>query len=260
MGKHETGYARQGRDFYPTPAWPIEALAEQVELRGKRILECACGDGRMARALEAAGANVTAFDIADYGYGGVRDFLRDEFPEKFDGTITNPPYGPSGKTAEAFIETGIRRLSNGFLALLLPADFDSAVTRRRFFDECPAFTAKIILTRRIKWFQNPANPKVTPKENSAWFLWMGAVLRVRRPPIVLICAATEVAPHLKCCKVRSTDFFGGKQMSRTASASCKTKRRCDGGPWPPVDGIIDNWHLSTTRSAVDWLLGQLKRP
>ena len=81
MGKHETGYERQDRDFYPTPDWPIEALAEHVELRGKRILECACGDGRMARVLEAAGAHVTAFDIADYGYGGVRDFLRDEFPE-----------------------------------------------------------------------------------------------------------------------------------------------------------------------------------
>ena len=186
MGKHETGYERQDRDFYPTPDWPIEALAEHVELRGKRILECACGDGRMARVLEAAGAHVTAFDIApDYGYGGVRDFLRDEFPEQFDGTITNPPYGPRGKTAEAFIETGIRRLGNRFLALLLPADFDSAVTRRRFFDECTAFTAKIILTRRVKWFQNPTNPKVTPKENSAWFLWERAVLRVRRPPIIL---------------------------------------------------------------------------
>ena len=67
----------------------------------------------MARVLEAAGAHVTAFDIApDYGYGGVRDFLRDEFSEQFDGTVSNPPYGPRGKTAEAFIETGIRRLGN----------------------------------------------------------------------------------------------------------------------------------------------------
>jgi len=90
MGKHETGYARQDRDFYPTPAWPIEALAEHVDLRGKYILECACGDGRMARALEAAGAYVTAFDIADYGYGGVRDFLRYEFLGPLDGTISNP--------------------------------------------------------------------------------------------------------------------------------------------------------------------------
>ena len=153
-----------GSGFLSTSDWPIEALAEHVELRGKRILECACGDGRMARVLEAAGAHVTAFDIApDYGYGEVRDFLRDEFPEQFDGTITNPPYGPRGKTAEAFIETGIRRLGNTFLALLLPADFDSAVTRRRFFDECTVFTAKIILTRRVKWFQNPTYSKVTPK-------------------------------------------------------------------------------------------------
>ena len=194
MGKHETGYARQDRDFYPTPAWPIEALAEQVDLRGKRILECACGDGRMARALEAAGAYVTAFDVADYGYGGVRDFLRDEFPEQFDGTITNPPYGPRGKTAEAFIEAGLQRLGNGFLALLLPADFDSAVTRRRLFDECPAFTAKIILTRRVKWFQNPANPKVTPKENSAWFLWEGAGPARAPTSDCPLCAATEVDP------------------------------------------------------------------
>ena len=185
MGKHETGYARQDRDFYPTPAEPIEALAEQVELHGKHVLECACGDGRMARALEAAGAYVTAFDIADYGYGGVRDFLRYEFLGPLDGTISNPPYGPRGKTAEAFIETGIRRLRNGFLAFLLPADFDSAVTRRRFFDECAAFTAKIVLTGRDKWFQNPANSKVTPKENSAWFLWVATVLRVCRPPIVI---------------------------------------------------------------------------
>jgi hypothetical protein len=30
----------------------------------------------MARVLEAAGAYVTAFDIADYGYGGVRELKR----------------------------------------------------------------------------------------------------------------------------------------------------------------------------------------
>jgi hypothetical protein len=185
MGKHETGYARQDRDFPPTRHLAIEALAEQVELRGKRILDHACGDGSMARAIDAAGAYVTAFNIEIYGNGRVRDFSWNIFPVEFDGTITNPPYGPRGKTAESFIETGIRRLGNGFLALLLPADFDSVVTRRRFFDECPAFTAKIVLTRRVKWFQNPANPKVTLKENSAWFLWVGAVLRVRRPPIVL---------------------------------------------------------------------------
>src|SRR5262249_12422482 len=177
MGKNETGFARQDRDFPPTSPRAIEALAEQVDLRGKRILDHAYGDGSITRALEAAGACVTAFNIEIYGNGRGRDFSWDVFPVEFDGIITNPPYGPRGKTAESFIETGIRRLGNGFLAFLLPADFDSVVTRRRFFDECPAFTAKIVLTRRVKWFQNPTNPKVIPKENSAWFLWVGPVLR-----------------------------------------------------------------------------------
>jgi hypothetical protein len=97
MSKHETDYARQDRDFPPTRHLAIEALAEQVELCGKRILECACGDGRMTRALEAAGAYVTAFNIEVYGNGRVRDFSWDDFPEEFDGTVTILPTGPAAR-------------------------------------------------------------------------------------------------------------------------------------------------------------------
>jgi hypothetical protein len=69
MGKHETGYARIERDFYPTPAWVVEALAEHVEIAGKAIWEPAAGDGRMVEALRALGAaKVYASDIADYGF------------------------------------------------------------------------------------------------------------------------------------------------------------------------------------------------
>lgn len=55
VGKHETGYARVERDDYPTPAWVIDALAEHIHLRGRIVWECACGEGRMAEALKAAG-------------------------------------------------------------------------------------------------------------------------------------------------------------------------------------------------------------
>ena len=51
MGKHGTGYARVGRDHYPTPYWVIAALAEWLELRGLTVWEPACGDGGMAAAL-----------------------------------------------------------------------------------------------------------------------------------------------------------------------------------------------------------------
>ena len=48
MGKHENGYVRVDKDFYPTPAWVVEALAEHVDLRGRTVWEPACGDGRLS--------------------------------------------------------------------------------------------------------------------------------------------------------------------------------------------------------------------
>jgi hypothetical protein len=78
MGKHETGYARVERDLYPTPPWVIAALGEYVDLRGLTVWECACGDGRVAQALLAAGcAHVHTSDVVkrDTGHDEVLDFL-----------------------------------------------------------------------------------------------------------------------------------------------------------------------------------------
>jgi len=175
MGKHETGYARVERDFYPTPSWVTELLSKLINIRSKDVWECACGDGRMSDALIDAGARVFSTDVVDYGYPGftgIFDFTSDRFmAREFAGIITNPPFGPRGKWAERFIECGILRMGNGFLALLLPADFDSAKTRIHLFGGCEQFVAKLVLTRRVKWFEHPANPRMQPKENSAWYLW-----------------------------------------------------------------------------------------
>jgi hypothetical protein len=189
MGKHETSYARVERDLYPTPAWVIAALAEHLHLRGRRVWEPAAGNGQMTEALRAAGAQVYATDIADHGYAGldlVLDFLSGERPTDFDGIVTNPPFGPRGTLAEKFIATGLRHLIEigSLLALLLPADFDSARTRSGLFGGCPHFVGKITLTRRVKWFEHEDKPNVTPKENSAWFIWSRAVLRCGQPVIL----------------------------------------------------------------------------
>jgi len=102
-----------------------------------------------------------------------RDFLRDPRPAPHGcHIITNPPFGPRGKTAEAFILTGLARLEPGHvLALLLPADFDSAASRRELFGECPAFASKVVLTRRIVWFERRDGVREAPKENHAWYVW-----------------------------------------------------------------------------------------
>jgi hypothetical protein len=189
VGKHETGFARVERDFYPTPAWVTEALASHVDLAGMRIWECACGDGRMSRALEQAGASVYSSDIIDRGYyDELLDFTSERQPKvAFDAITTNPPLGPRGKLAEAFIASGLRRIPDyGFLALLLPNDFDSAKTRMQFFDDCPHFSGKIVLTKRVVWFERTDGKKEAPKENTAWFLWRP---RNRQRPTIMYASA-----------------------------------------------------------------------
>jgi hypothetical protein len=198
MGKHETGYARVARDFYSTPSWVTNALVELVNVRNKRTWECASGAGDMSEPLGAAGARVFSSDIIDRGYPAfdlLYDFTSPPDPamQSWDGIITNPPFGPRGKLAEAFIESGLRRIGEGFLALLLPADFDSAKTRMHLFGGCARFAGKLVLTRRVKWFEHPTNPCMQPKENSAWYLWGNVEFRRLGAPAPVIHYAPRMA-------------------------------------------------------------------
>ena len=207
MGKHETGYARIERDLYPTPPWVVSALAEHVDLRGLTVHEPACGDRRMAKALLLAGcARVYTSDSFDYGAGQdgagqdeILDFLSAQMPNSErlpDAIITNPPFGQGGRLATAFIEVGLTRIRRRgeLLALLLPCDFDCAKTRARHFGDCPHFVGKIVLRRRVVWFERNDGKREAPKENHAWFLWQRSLLRVRRPPVILYAPETEALP------------------------------------------------------------------
>jgi hypothetical protein len=184
MGKHENGYTRVPRDGYPTPAWCVRALAEHVNLAGLRVWEPAAGAGHLARGLESAGARVFTSDIDLHPHLDAQfDFLSAGLPaglRQYDGCVTNPPW----RLAVAFIETGLRRIATngGFLALLLPTDFDSARTRLHLFHDT-RFTARISLTSRPAWFERTDGVKPAPKENCAWFVWARQVLRSPPPPI-----------------------------------------------------------------------------
>jgi hypothetical protein len=127
----------------------------------------------MAETLRAAGAKVIATDIVDRGYAEldrILDFTTST-PRglRFSGIITNPPGGERNALAVRFAELGLERIPpGGFLALLLPNDFDSAKSRRHLFADCPSFSAKLVLTRRIVWFESE---RAAPKENHSWFVW-----------------------------------------------------------------------------------------
>jgi hypothetical protein len=51
--------------------------------------------------------------------------------------------------------------------MLLRSDYDHAATRGYLFDQ-PPFAKRIVLRRRIRWFENSTG---SPSFNHAWFIW-----------------------------------------------------------------------------------------
>lgn len=165
-----SGYERRERDFYPTPAWVTYALGEKWSLPTE-IWEPACGEGDMSRALTAMGHKVTSTDIepAPDSGGKVFDFLKDQ-GIKARAIVTNPPFN----LADQFIvrALAVTQSERGLVAMLLPTDFDHAKKRVPLFSEHPKFACKIVLTKRIRWFEGrPEDKGKQPMGNHAWFVW-----------------------------------------------------------------------------------------
>lgn len=160
---HVSGYEREGRDFYATPAWVTEALLKHVTFRGP-IWEPCCGDGAMSSVLAAGGYDVVSTDLVDRGFGtpGV-DFLACRaVPVGCRAIVTNPPYGDTGsqkgQSRSPLAMLGFLRHAmaltesvQGQLALLVRLQW---IAGRRAADTLSAgpFSAVIVLTQRIRWF------------------------------------------------------------------------------------------------------------
>lgn len=166
MSQRDSGYERKERDLYETPEWVTEALLPYLQSVND-IWEPACGSGKMSRVLGRYQRRVIATDIFD-PEGIAVDFLA--APEiiagPHDAIITNPPY----ELATEFIKKALDFMqpSRGIVAMLLRTDFDHAASRRCLFADHPAFAEKIVLTKRIKWFEDS---KGQPSFNHAWFRW-----------------------------------------------------------------------------------------
>jgi hypothetical protein len=87
-------------------------------------------------------------------------------PGACDAIITNPEF----KIARQVIEhaTELMKPCRGFVAMLLPANFDHAKTRQHLFGQCKIFYKKVALTRRIVFFDRPG---AAPSEWHMWAIW-----------------------------------------------------------------------------------------
>jgi methylase of polypeptide subunit release factors len=167
MSQRESGYERKERDLYETPEWVTEALLPHLPSHAMSIWEPACGSGKMSRVLAREPNRVTATDIWHPDEIAV-DFLEAE--EAIDGPhhaiITNPPYALAPQFIARALE--FQRRHSGLVAMLLRTDFDHAQGRSDLFRSHRAFSKKVVLTRRIRWFEDSQG---SPSFNHAWFIW-----------------------------------------------------------------------------------------
>jgi hypothetical protein len=170
LSQRDSGYERKERDLYETPEWVTEALLPHLPRQLIHIWEPAQGSGKMCRVLEKAlnkeNASITGTDIE---IGG-NFFELSLIHPNMDAIITNPPY----ELATEFVEHALRLMEEpyGLVAMLLRTDFDHAKSRSYLFRDCPAFSKKVVLMRRIAWFvEANGKPKASPSFNHAWYIW-----------------------------------------------------------------------------------------
>ncbi len=189
MSQKASGFERQNLEKYYTPAWVVNALLSKESFNWMTI-DPASGANHIINALKDNGiSGADGFDIDPEGHDKRADFLAwdgQTYPwtgRDFD-LITNPPYGKGGRLAVRFIEHALVLASSmgGKVAMLLRVDFDSANGRRHIFADHPAFKAKYVLTKRIRW-ENLPQSAAGPTENHAWFVWDYGMPVTFRPTI-----------------------------------------------------------------------------
>ena len=120
-GKHALAVRKD--DLYETPPEAVRALLRHVRLPDP-IWEPACGPGAIVKELRAAGHEVVATDLVDYGARRCpdsesgRDFLLElAAPPGCATIVTNPPF----KLADDFIRHGLRLVPTVIVLLRLAA-------------------------------------------------------------------------------------------------------------------------------------------
>jgi hypothetical protein len=172
------GKKRPADDHYATPNEAVFALLFAVDhMVGRVVHEPCCGDGRMARAIEAFGHEVIATNLADRGYGIVgQDFLKN--PLRAPSVISNPPFA----IAADFIAHGCSQ-NPDFFALLLKQTFWNAAKRIYLWERYPPRLI-LPLTFRLDFTGEGA-----PTMDVMWNVWgsrvpVGLHMELLRKPVM----------------------------------------------------------------------------
>jgi hypothetical protein len=160
--------AERGDDLYETPAVAVEALL-RVEKIPHRVWEPACGPGNIVKVLRAAGYDVLATDLVDYGdptHFYRRDFLMERMPTGYECVLTNPSF----KLVEEFVAQAIEICP--LVIMLLRWAFYESDRRSEILEGCGlarihCFRKRLPRMHRANWQGRKANSGMA----FAWFVW-----------------------------------------------------------------------------------------
>jgi hypothetical protein len=140
MAQRPSGYVRNARDEYYTPAWTWHAL-HKVEPWSRQAWDCA-------------------------PQGATFDFLESTMTAKY--IATNPPFS----LATEFVVHALKLTEphQGRVAFLLRSEWDTAKGRSHLFANNRTFARKLVITKRIRW-TNLKQQKAGPSSNHAWYCW-----------------------------------------------------------------------------------------
>lgn len=143
-------------DFFQTHPSALHPLMPYLN-PDWRVMEPACGKGKLVGALRLHGFDVFATDI----HAG-RDFLTTGIPDSIDCIITNPPYSIKDQWIERCYELGRP------FALLMPYTALEGKRRQALFREHGIDL--LFLPKRVD-FTTPSGKKGGAWFPVAWFCW-----------------------------------------------------------------------------------------
>ncbi len=165
--RHESRYSL---DYFPTPPWATRALMEHIitdpGIGQMTCLEPACGEGHMAMALNEYFRHVDCFDIEDYGYGMVQNFLTYNPENPIDWIITNPPF----ILAQDFVLHALNQATRGVAILARTLFLESfgrynAIFRRHR----PTTVAQFV--ERVPMVKGRLDKHASTATSYCWLVW-----------------------------------------------------------------------------------------
>jgi hypothetical protein len=157
-------------DLYETAPAAVHTLMREEKLP-HGIWEPACGRGAIVRVLRAAGHEVVATDLVDYGLQesahGIDFLMEHKAPDGIEAVVTNPPF----KLGAEFARRAIALVPKVYLLLRL--DFYSSMQRDDIFDDDSGFHGVHVFANRLPMMHRDGweGPRTTSNVTFAWFCW-----------------------------------------------------------------------------------------